>query len=90
VSRVVWKYELPEPGDHALELPFGAEVLSVACQGDRLCLWALVEPDAPKELRRFRVLGTGWEFERAGRVKFVGTALMQDGALVWHVFEVWR
>lgn len=54
----VYKYELYARDVTTLGLPQGAELLTVAFQGDSLCLWALVNPEAPIAQRDFRVAGT--------------------------------
>lgn len=48
---VIWKF--PVRPDSAIELPKGATILSVHVQHGQPCLWALVDPSAPKEWRRF-------------------------------------
>jgi hypothetical protein len=53
----IWKFVL-EP-ECSLDMPAGAQVLSIREQGDSICLWALVDPSASTERRRFIVFGTG-------------------------------
>ena len=83
----IYKYELYF--GRTVYLPKGAKILSVGCQGDGLFLWAEVDPnETRKEARLFIVYGTGHDIESPEKVrKFVGTALMHGGSLVWHVFE---
>jgi hypothetical protein len=73
--------------DFVIDMPAGAEVLSVQVQGDSVCLWAMVDTEAAAEVRRFRMFGTGHPLPRdaAGRLRFVGT--VQDGWYVGHLFE---
>lgn len=83
----IYKYELPEePGVFFLELPKGAEVLSVANQHDQACMWAAVDNEAVKERRGFAVVMTGGEPPKNGR--FLGTVLLLGGVRVHHIFEV--
>ncbi len=92
--KAVWKYPL-QPGQTRLEMPLGAEPLHVGSQGDVLVLWALVDPDAPKVVRLFRILMTGERTsEPLGR--YLGTAsinamasfgFMFPNGIVAHVFE---
>ena len=89
MSRVIYKFTLPEGGRGVVSLPIGAEVLSVAGQRDRIRLWAMVDPNAGHEDRTFDVLGTGIpvpdnDCERT----FIGTVLLYGGMIVMHVFEV--
>lgn len=82
----IWKYEIePDLVNQVYDLPAGAQVLSFGLDPvERLCFWALVEEEAPKEARVFACVGTGWNVEEGAR--FVGTAV--KGEYVWHLFEV--
>lgn len=60
----IFKYTLGTPGASgvlALSLPKGAKLLTVQMQGDVPQLWALVDPEKPKEIRSLRVIPTGIE-----------------------------
>lgn len=85
--KTVWKYIL-EPGETTLEIPVGAQILSVAVQGEEVCLWALVEPDAIIEPRQFIVAGTGESIpDKYQPPAFIGTVHL-SAFLVFHVFEL--
>jgi len=71
MKRTIWKYEL-KVGDNIFEMPRRAEVLTVQTQGKSVCLWALVDADAPKTKRRFQIYGTGHEMED-GVLRHIGT-----------------
>ena len=66
-------------------MPRGAEVLTVQMQREVLCVWAVVDPDAEKEQRKFIVYGTGHEYDSI-KGEYVGTVQIHGGDLVWHVF----
>ena len=86
----IYKYDLVW-GHTDLELPTGSQILSFDIQYGVPRIWALVDPhpNIRKETRRFVLYGTGHEVaEDKYDLMFIGTALMDDGALVWHVFEV--
>ena len=85
--RSIWKFPLPVGDFVAISMPAGARVLTVQTQGINACLWALVDTDAPRETRRFRVFGTGHPVEGVEVDSYVGTIQQLGGALVWHVFE---
>ncbi len=85
--KVVHKYLLPAQDEVKLEMPIGARVLHVGAQGKQLCLWALVNPKGKTRTRTFRIAGTGHEVGSASPTH-LGTALMNNGAFVLHVFEV--
>lgn len=50
-------------------------------------MWALVDPEAPKAKRGFVTLGTGHKFPEAERFHFIGTFQLDEGALIFHLFE---
>lgn len=83
--KTIWKYELE--GSCSIKMPTGAEVLSVQVQRDVICLWALVDPEAEGEARRFLIHGTGHSVPDVP-LRFLGTTMFGQGALVFHVFEL--
>lgn len=88
----IWKYRLIGPGSRSVvEMPVGAEVLSVGLQRhdyslmDALYVWAKVDTAAELEKRVFALVGTGNLLpDDLGR--FIGRVTM--GSFEWHVFEV--
>jgi hypothetical protein len=91
---VIWKFRLPPYDDRGMvtywpvvEMPQGARVLTLQMQDDEPTLWAVVEPEAPPELRQFVIVGTGHEVP-AGTGGYVGS--WQWPSLVFHLFEVER
>ena len=82
--ETIFKYEI-DPHVSGIRMPAGAEVLSVAFQGEKFCLWVKVNPDAETELRSFVACGTGHKIP-SGELKFIGTGHMDNG-LVFHAFE---
>lgn len=86
---LIHKYELGVLKRAPVLMPAGAQVLSVGCQGSRLVLWAKHCPLMKGMFHRyFEVRATGQEFKEADTDSFIGTVLMQNGSLVFHVFEV--
>ena len=83
--RRVYKYPVPVADEFDLTLPQGAEILHVAVQNYRPQLWALVDPDAPREERRFEVRGTGGPVD--DYLHHLGTFLLADDTFVGHLFE---
>ncbi len=82
--KSVWKFALHPFA--SLSMPVGAKALSVHAQNNEICLWAEVDTDAEKESRKFVVVGTGHPVPvEAGA--FIGSALLNGGELVFHVFE---
>ena len=84
MDKQIWKYVL-EP-ETIIEMPIGAEILTVQEQYGRCCLWALVDPSANKVKRKFLVYGTGHPITEENG-KYIGTFQLHNGRLVFHVFE---
>ena len=84
MNRVIWKYTLSPA--ILIKIPKGAQLLSVAEQNNNICMWALVDPNADLEVREFHIFGTGHDIT-IKNLDFVGTALLDNGSLVSHVFE---
>lgn len=80
---VIWKYPLASH-DSVLSMPKGAMPLCTEVQFGKPCVWALVEPAAPKADCRVVVIGTGHPLP-AGEWQYVGTLFDNDLGLVWHV-----
>lgn len=88
--KAIWKFPVPTTDEGSvLEMPRGAEILTVQTQGDSVQLWALVDPDAQTELRTFKTYGTGQSLDHCPGV-YVSTYQIRGGALVFHVFELAR
>lgn len=78
-------YKYPTMGGaFSITMPQGAETLHFGYQDHEGFVWAKVDTDKPTELRRFIVVGTGFDIGDYA-FKHIGTAL--DGLLVWHLFE---
>jgi len=87
--RAVWKYPVEVYDRFTLTMPAGATVLTVQMQHGVPYLWALVDPKATPETRRFRLAGTGHVMrDEVEEEVYVGTFQMSGGGLVFHVFEV--
>jgi len=91
VRLTIWKFPFTIHDNIVLDMPEGATVLSVAVQGEAPsetpCMWALVNPLAAKERRRFLLRGTGHPIVYGQAARFVGTFQMMRGELVFHLFE---
>jgi hypothetical protein len=80
----VWKFEIVDP-EAPVAMPYGAVILSVGVQHERVCVWALVAENEPMVARRFVVARTGTPIP--GHGQFIGTVLLHGGDLVFHVWE---
>ena len=84
IQRVIFKYGLRIADIQVVFMPDQAEILSVAAQDGKLCLWAIVNPESEKVDRHIEIIGTGSSMPSVERI-FLGTVLMPP--FVWHVFE---
>lgn len=84
----IYKYPLAFTDSQTIEMPRAAQILSVASQDGRLCLWAMVQPGATSSApRNIRIIGTGIPIAdaTAEQMEFIGTVVIR--MYVWHVFE---
>lgn len=86
MARTIWKIEISS-SHGGMMLPKGATPLSVHTQNGQPCMWMSVDPNAEREKRDFRAFGTG-QFLPENIGTFVGTFLVENDALVFHVFEI--
>ena len=71
-----------------VEMPEGAEVLTVQMQGNSPCIWARVDSEAPVTKYHFQIVGTGQPTPSIGEAAYIDTFQMLGGQLIWHLFEV--
>lgn len=86
--RTVHKYPVSLSDISTLDLPLGAEILTVRERGGDAFLYALVSPEAPTERRVFRVANTGEPISERNELRYVGTFRLRDEGLVYHLFEM--
>ncbi|MBA7614272.1 hypothetical protein ES703_21535 [subsurface metagenome] len=87
----IYKYPIPIEDHFTLELPKDARILTVQIQRGTPQLWAVVDPEAEKEIRHFRLSGTGHPLGGSDFLKmsnYIGTFQIENGALVFHLFEI--
>jgi hypothetical protein len=82
--RTIYKYSLAA-GMQTIDMPQGAEILTVQVQRFEPQLWALVDPAAAVVPMTFAVYGTRHPVSDEPQ-RYVGTFQVSGGALVFHVF----
>jgi len=96
MNHTVWKFPFKLDDVVHIEMPQGAQILHWDVQPEvGPCLWALVDPAVPKNLRHFYVAGTGAEIPPqyvsdrgcGAGLQFINTQLLHGGTLVFHLFE---
>lgn len=88
--RAVYKYPLPVKDSFLVEMPAGAQILSVQAQGETPTLWALVDPRERLETVTILCCGTGHDRSDLRDARFIGTVQLLGGAFVLHFFEAKR
>jgi len=86
-GREVYKYPLQWliGAVQKLPIPSEADVLTAQIQGGALVIWASTPVNYKATGRAFKILGTG-NGEVYSNDRYIST--VQEGAFVWHVFEV--
>jgi hypothetical protein len=85
--KTVYKYPVPPDDTFEMMLPQGAQILTVDLQFGEMQLWALIDPDAPLNRRRFRLAGTGHPIKERNLL-YINTFQAHGGALILHLFEI--
>ena len=84
--KTVHKFQL-SPGLTTIGLPEEAKVLHVAEQYNNACIWVELDVGEISFNRNFYTVPTGGEVPHSNK-GFIGTVLMMNGSLVFHIYEV--
>ncbi len=86
--KTIFKYTLEPKEQQSIEVPDGAEFLTVQIQHDVICVWAIVDPSKKKTTELFFIVGTGHPLpKQPNYLQYVGTVQELGGSLVWHLFR---
>ena len=87
--ETIWKYEFDQD-INTIRMPKNAKILSIQVQREIPCIWVMVDPDQPGEVRKFEIYGTGHHIEPINGFirKFIGTFQLNNGLFVFHLFEI--
>lgn len=78
----IFKYTINPHGNTVL--PIGHRLLKVGVQGDDICLWVMVDPDAELAPFNYQVIATGGEVPEGAQ--YIDTVFMD--IFVWHIYGV--
>ena len=81
----IHKFQLEITFHQIIEVREGAKILHADNQNGMLCIWVMLDTNAPTVQKRFRIYGTGHSIPTDLNLTHIGSVLM--GAFVWHVFE---
>ncbi len=100
--KTIWKYNLEMKesplriawkGIYEIQIPTGAEFLSVREQHGKPAIWFKVDTENPLVVRFFIIVGTGKQVQNVHedmKLTFLGSFFLHNGSFVGHVFEVER
>ena len=83
--KSIWKYELVNTDVQSVDMPLGAEILTVQMQNGKPHIWCLVNEKEEKAFRKIRIICTGESIKSHFTGKYIGS--YQDGVYVFHLFD---
>ena len=92
MSKTIWKYTLPRDGQVIEIHEYIVEVLHIAAQNGVPTLWAIVDPDRPRDgYTEIVAWGTGWPLPEDVYLECDYWGTCEDGyGYVWHYFAAAR
>ena len=81
---VIYKYPIKIVDEQTIDMPFGANIISLQMQNGAAVMWAIVNPKANLTSVKIRIFGTGEEIPSGSALRYIGT--IHDRKFVWHVF----
>jgi hypothetical protein len=84
--QTIHKFNVYPTEERHVEMPAGAQLLSVKSQNDIPQLWALVNTDRPMAKRLILARGTGHDCTDLPGT-FIDTVVIHDDSLVFHYFD---
>ena len=86
--ETIYKYKLEVTADQTIEMPNGAEMLTVQVQAGIPCLWAKVNTENPVHKYKFKTHGTGHPLDKDFNGLYIGTYQLYNGTLAFHVWQI--
>jgi len=89
--KTIWKFQLSTIDVQFINMPIGAEMLSLQIQNNIPCIWCLVDKSKETEDIMFEIFGTGGSihYDMGVERKYMGTYQneMFGESFTWHLFE---
>lgn len=89
MAMTVWKTVLKPTDVQEIMIPGGAEMLCAREQFEQICVWYRCDPKNALRRRVIAIVGTG-NPAPDGDGRYLGSASLQGGSLIFHVFEQTR
>ena len=92
MAKTIWKYRLPRDGASIEIYEYIVEVLNIAAQDGIPTLWAIVDPDRPRDgYTEVVAWGTGWPLPDDVYQETDYWGSCEDGCgYIWHYFAATR
>jgi len=86
--HTIWKFPLELTDTQEISIPSQYELLDIIEQHpNKFMMWAVVNEQAPKEIIKIEIYGTGHPIKDIISLKHIKTLCASNGILVWHFFE---
>ncbi len=91
--RRIYKYQIETTDVQKIRVPrlaetnnFKEQVLKIDIQNEIPCIWCLVDIDEEERDLEIRIVGTGNPMPLLSKDDYLGSYMLHDGALVFHIF----
>ena len=88
IMKAIWKYSIQISDSIIVDMPEGAEILTVQTQNNIACIWAKVDDNKVMVQRHLQMIGTGHDITDRKIGKYIGTFQIEGGVLVFHLFDL--
>lgn len=85
--KTIHKQKLEIVDIQKIKIPIVSKILSVNNQKENLCIWYACDVRSEMKTITIWIFGTGHPIPPSFEGEFIGTVLMANGDLVWHVFR---
>lgn len=93
MATIIGKFLLKIGHNATIEMPEGANILTVQSQFEDAYIWAAIDTDRAAEKRTFEVFATGQQILKVSKGfkrNYIGTFQISAGNYVFHVFELYK
>lgn len=91
--NIIYKFEIPIKDTFEIEMPQYSKIVGFQMQNDIPVIWAVCNKTEPLVKRGFMLIGTGVEMSQQFNpdfIDYIGTIQMNDGKLVFHLFDLYE
>lgn len=81
--KAIYKYPIKIADTQILDMPVGADIISLQMQNGIITIWAIIDIEASLMPVKIRIFGTGIHYSDLV-LRHIGS--IQDGDYIWHVF----